>query len=422
MNITLPPHAMCGTLDDVVASKSLAHRALICAAFADKTTKIECNSASADIIATVGVLRSMGASIDIDGNIYTVTPISRIPQTEIEIDFGESGSTMRFILPILGALGVKAKMITHGRLTSRPLSPLYEELLSHGMKLSEQGKCPLYCDGKLCGKNYAIDGGVSSQFVSGLLFALAVSDGGSVAVKGKLESASYIDLTTDMLKKFGADISCTENIYTVGGKKLVSPEYIRIEGDWSNAAFWLAAGALSERGVTVSPLEAKSIQGDRAIADILFRFGADVTYNEKYVAVKRRRLEGITVDAANIPDLVPVISIVAAASRGTTTIQNIARLRFKESDRVATVCEMLENLGIETEADENTLIVHGGKIQGGTVNSHNDHRIAMSAAVASCVSADKITILGAEAVAKSYPDFFEKAQTLGAQPCRQENT
>ncbi len=413
MNTIILPHSLCGTINNVIASKSLAHRALICAALADKPTIIECNSASADITATVGVLRGMGASIQIDGSIYTVTPIMAPPKNEIELDFGESGSTLRFILPILGALGIKAKLIMHGRLPHRPLSPLYEELTAHGMVLSEQGKSPLYCGGRLDGKSYSIDGGVSSQFISGLIFASTVLGGAEVKVIGKSESASYVDLTVDMLRKFGVDISVDNGIYKIGAKKPTSPGFIRIEGDWSNAAFWLAAGALSENGVTVEPLERESIQGDRAITDILCRFGAAVSRGEKSVTVKRRELNAITVDAADIPDLVPIISVVAATARGTTVIKNTARLRLKESDRVAAVCEMLTHLGATATADENTITIHGGGLSGGVVDSYGDHRIAMSAAVASCVSNGEITILGAEAVAKSYPDFFEKAQTLG---------
>ncbi len=414
MDVILSPCALSGTIDDIIASKSLAHRAFICAAFADKPTRIECNSSSEDIVATTGVLRSMGAQIIKDGDIYTVTPIKTLTEDEIEVDFGESGSTMRFILPILCALGIKAKMITHARLTTRPLSPLYEELISHGAKLSEQGKCPLYCSGKLSGNEYTINGGVSSQFVSGLMFALAVSGGGNIRIEGKLESASYVSLTVDMLKKFGVEVTKKDGCFTVKSQKIISPSYIRIEGDWSNAAFFLAAGALSEKGITVRPLCKDSIQGDRAIADILSKFGAEVSFDENAVSVKRKKLSALEIDAADIPDLVPIISVVAAASEGTTMIKNISRLRFKESDRVETVCNMLENLGIHTQADENTMTIYGSKLHGGVVDSHNDHRIAMSAAIASCISDGPVTVKDAGAVKKSYPDFFEKIVVLGA--------
>lgn len=420
MDVTLSPRTLSGSIDNVIASKSFAHRAFICAALADRPTKIECNSSSNDIVATVGVLRSMGADIGIDGNIYTITPIKNIPKDEIQVDFGESGSTMRFILPILGALGIKAKMITHARLTSRPLSPLYEQLVSHGMSLSEQGKCPLYCGGKLEGSNYIISGGVSSQFISGLIFALSVSGGGTVNVEGKLESSSYVDLTNDMLKKFGIEVTRQNNIFTVKSGKITSPGYIRVEGDWSNAAFWLAAGALSENGVKVSPLNLHSIQGDKAIMDILSSFGAVVSADQETISVKKNTLKGTVIDAANIPDLVPILSVVAAACEGKTRIDNIARLRFKESDRVAAVCEMLGNLGIKTLSDENTLTIYPGKIRSAVISSYNDHRIAMSAAIASTLSDGDITITDAGAVSKSYPDFFEQILTLGADVRKKE--
>lgn len=416
MDIILKPRSLCGEINDIIASKSLAHRAFICAALADGVTEIECNSSSKDIEATAGVIASLGARVEKNGNFYKITPIKAIPNNKVRLDFGESGSTMRFILPILGALGVEAEMITHGRLTTRPLSPLYEELVRGGMTLSEQGICPLYCKGRLAITEYTIDGGVSSQFISGLIFALSIMGGGSVEVTGKLESASYIDLTLGMLKKFGIEVVKNQNRFTVLQGKITSPGKIRIEGDWSNAAFWLAAGALSERGVTVSPVELNSYQGDRAIVDILKKFGADVNAFENKITVKKKELVACTVDAADIPDLVPIISVVAAASRGSTVIENTARLRFKESDRVAAICEMLEALGIKTEAYENRMVIHGGKLTGGKVNSYNDHRMVMSASVASSVCDGDITVTEAEAVNKSYPDFFDVMSKLGGKP------
>lgn len=413
MDIILKPSPLSGEINDIIASKSLAHRAFICAAFADGIIEIECNSSSNDIVATAGVITSLGAQVHKSGNIYTVIPIKCIPERRIRLDFGESGSTMRFILPILGALGVKAEMITHGRLTSRPLSPLYEQLISGGMTLSAQGICPMYCDGKLGLTEYTIDGGVSSQFISGLLFALSVMGGGKVTVTGKLESASYVELTINMLERFGIEVIKERNAFTVLPGKIKSPGRIRIEGDWSNAAFWLAAGAFSEKGVTVCPMYSESSQGDRAIADILKKFGADVNICGERITVKKKNLTACTVDASDIPDLVPIISVVAAASCGSTVIENTARLRFKESDRVMAVCQMLEAFGIKTEAYENRMVIHGGKLYGGRVNSYNDHRIVMSAAIASSVSAGEITIVNADAVSKSYPDFFEVMTDIG---------
>lgn len=421
MDITLSPKMLCGSINDIIASKSIAHRALICAALADKTTTIICNSSSDDIKATVGVLSAMGADIKICRNTYTVVPIKKIPENEIEVDFIESGSTMRFILPILGALGIKAKILTRNRLTVRPLSPLYEVLVQHGMKLSEQGKCPLYCEGKLYGNDYEIDGSVSSQFISGLIFALAINGGGKIKVTTKLESASYVDLTIDMLEKFGIKVTKDDNSFTVQKGKITSPQNISIEGDWSNAAFWLTAGSLSEKGIGVKSLKSQSIQGDSAIIDILKGFGADLSIQDDCIYAKKADLKASVIDACNIPDLVPIISIIASACDGKTVINNISRLRFKESDRVSAICEMLKNLGIETRADSNTLEIRGGTITGGVIDSQNDHRIVMSAAIASCISTKDITILNAGAVNKSYPEFFEKIQQLGAFVYQKEN-
>ena len=267
------------------------------------------------------------------------------------------------------------------------------------------------CGGRLTGNSFCITGSVSSQFISGLMLALGVMGGGSVTVEGKLESASYIDLTSDMMRVFGMTVTKSENTFTVSGK-FTSPHTVRVEGDWSNAAFWLCMGALSKEGVTVSPLNVKSIQGDRKILDILEKFGAEVTRSGDRVTVKYKRLTACEIDASDIPDLVPTVSVVASCAEGKTVINSIARLRFKESDRVSTVCEMLENVGIKTASDQNTLTVYGGKIKGGCINSHNDHRIAMSAAVAACKAQGDIVIQDAGAVSKSYPDFFERLEEI----------
>jgi 3-phosphoshikimate 1-carboxyvinyltransferase len=239
---------------------------------------------------------------------------------------------------------------------------------------------------------FSVDAGISSQFISGLLFALPLLDGDSeLRLTGKAESVPYIDLTVDMLNKFGIDVAFDGEAFYIPGKQHYrSPEKIQIEGDWSNAAFWLAAG------IEVTGLDYNSKQGDRAIAEILEDFRSSI-------------------DVSDIPDLVPILSVVAASRKGTTTIRNAGRLRIKESDRLAAVTELLTTLGADVTEMEDSLVIRGGKpLKGGTVSSHNDHRIAMSAAIAAAtLCTESVVITGAEAVEKSYPHFFEDLRALG---------
>lgn len=404
-----------------ISSKSEAHRALICAALSDGPTRVICNDTNKDIDATVNCLNSLGAEISrkesADGeNYFDVKPISDTPEYAC-LDCGESGSTLRFLLPVVSALGIECDIYMHGRLPERPLSPMYELLSNNGVTLSPQGSNPLHVKGRLCSGNYEIAGNVSSQFISGLLFALPLTDGDStLTMTGKLESTPYITMTERTLGLFSADLRNDGNVFYISNKnhgtcersdRFTTPQSIHIGGDWSNAAFFLCAGAISKQGVTVSGLDINSAQGDREILNILKRMGASVSHSGDSITVKKADLFGIEIDASQIPDLVPVISVVASVAMGTTKIYNASRLRLKESDRLDSVCRMLTNLGAEIKETEDGLFIHGkNNLAGGTVNSCNDHRIAMSAAVASLVCKDPVTVEGIEAINKSYPAFL----------------
>ena len=378
MNITITPGYLHGDVT-IIPSKSQAHRLLICAAFADKPTHIACNATSQDIEATVDCLRALGADITATDSGYCVIPAKHIPATA-QLDCRESGSTLRFMLPIVGALGVDATFTMAGRLPQRPLSPLWEELERMGCTLTRPSQNTLRCQGKLRSGAYAIDGGVSSQFITGLLFAHSLMEGCTLLVTGKLESKPYIDMTRSALNLFSAEHA---------------PEHITVEGDWSNGAFWLAANALGSQ-IAVQGLNPDSLQGDRAIADIL----------------KQLECGAPTISVVDIPDLVPILSVVAAAKHGAV-FTDIQRLRLKESDRVASVIALLKNLGGNACATEDTLCIHPATLIGGTVDSCNDHRIAMAAAVAATVCAEKVTIIDAEAINKSYPTFWAEYSRLG---------
>ena len=423
MDITLTPSCPTGRIK-AISSKSAAHRILICAAFADKDTVVRCDNTNKDIEATANCLCALGAQIRYQKPYFHVTPI-RTPVSGATLPCNESGSTLRFLLPIIPALGVDARFSMAGRLPERPLSPLYEELVSHGAQLGKQGTNPLTSSGKLSGDVYTIRGDVSSQFISGLLFALTFSgNGGQLIIEGKTESAPYIDMTVDALSLFGAAPTKTANGYIISKNvSLRSPLTLDVEGDWSGAAFPLCMGAIGNGEVTVYGLKNDSHQGDRAIVDILRRFGADVSESEGEFTVKGGKpLHGITVDATQIPDMVPALATVACVAEGVTTIYGASRLRLKESDRLMTVRSMLTALGADVRETDDGLIINGvPRLSGGTTDSFNDHRIAMSAAVASAASNGNITVLGAQCASKSYPDFWwDIGQYLGVKNCEKQ--
>ena len=391
MDIRIFPGKLQGNIA-AIPSKSQAHRLLICAAFADRETTLICPDTNRDIEATADCLRSLGARILRTERGYLIRPASNIPQKAI-LNCEESGSTLRFLLPIAAALGVDATFQMAGRLPYRPLSPLWEEIERMGCQLSRPTETTIRCCGKLRPGEYKIDGGVSSQFITGLLFACALLDGEShITITGILESKPYVDMTLDALKLFGRNIPD----FSVTPGAFVSPGEIAVEGDWSNAAFFLAAKAMGSE-ISVENLNYSSRQGDMACARLL----ADLE-------------DKITVSCGDIPDLVPILSVVAAAKRGAT-FENIRRLRLKESDRVASVIAMLSAFGCQATATEDTLTVLPCSFLGGTVDACGDHRIAMAAAIAATVAQSPVTILGAQCVSKSYPAFWEEFKRLGGQ-------
>ncbi len=411
MNLTLYPRPIGGEIR-AIASKSQAHRLLICAAFADKPTKIVCSELSQDIEATAHCLRALGAHIDYCADTFMVYPLD-FPNADAVLDCGESGSTLRFLLPVVAALGVSADFIMHGRLPDRPLSPLWELLEKNGIIFSRPNANTLRMEGKLRAGHYAIAGNVSSQFISGLLFALPLTGRESdIMLTSKLESAPYLDMTISALKHFGVKAERTaQGFYLAGEQRYRSCEKISVEGDWSNAAFWLCSGAICAP-ITVTALETTSAQGDRKILEILERFGAKVEYLPQGIRVSPQELHGIEIDASDVPDLVPPIALVASCAKGKTRIYGAQRLRIKESDRLQSVSEALNRLGGHVEVTPDGLLIEGSALSGGHVDSENDHRIAMMSAIASTVCRGNVVLDGAEAVRKSYPRFWEDFRNL----------
>lgn len=391
MDITITPGKLSGRVT-AIPSKSQAHRLLICAAFADKSTELICPDTNRDIEATVDCLNALGAHIRRTDDGYIIHPIAKVP-TEATLNCCESGSTLRFMLPIVGALGVDAIFQMAGRLPHRPLSPLWEEMERMGCTLTRPTADTIRCTGKLKSGDYTIDGGVSSQFITGLLFAASLLDGVStIHITGNLESKPYIEMTIQAMKHFGV---ITDDFQIKGGKEYHSSGKLTVEGDWSNGAFWLAAKALGNN-LEVSNLDPDSPQGDRVVVEILKQLDEGTP----------------TVSAKDIPDLVPILSVVAAAKHGAV-FTDIQRLRLKESDRVVSTIAMLEALGGKAESTEDSLIVYPAAFTGGTVDACNDHRIAMAASIAATCCTEPVTILGAECVKKSYPKFWEQYARLG---------
>ena len=395
----ISPRKLRGTVA-AIPSKSEAHRALICAALSDAPTSIVMGPGSEDIDATIRCLTAFGAKIERVPSGLRVEPIRETPPV-CEADCGESGSTLRFLLPVAGSLGIDARFHMHGRLPDRPIAPLDEALMHGGCVLDRPDREVLRVVGKLRPRSYLLPGDISSQYISGLLFALPLLEGEShLIIRGRRESASYIGMTLRALGLFGIAPEETESGYTIpAGSRYVTPGEIDIGGDWSNAAFWLCANALRGCDVTVTGLDADSAQGDRRIAEEL----RGLAHSESY-----------TLDAADIPDLVPVFAATACARGQVLRVVNASRLRIKESNRIFTVCRALNALGGEALETEDGLIIEGGRtLRGGAVDSCGDHRIAMMAAIASCACEDEVIIHGAESVNKSYPGFWRDFAHLG---------
>ncbi len=395
MNAIITPAKLAGAVR-VPASKSAAHRALICAALADRPTAIRVGALNRDIEATLACLAALGAKVGRDSDAIGITPIRDVP-TDALLDCGESGSTLRFLLPVVCALGASAGVVGRGRLPQRPNAALTDALRTHGAAI-DSDRLPMRLSGPITGGLWMLPGNVSSQFVTGLLLALPLlREDSEIALTTKLESAAYVAMTLQALADFGIRVEPTATGWRVpGGQAYRSPGALEVEGDWSAAAFWHAANTLGA-DVRVEGLNADSVQGDRAVTELLGK---------------------AKIDASGIPDLVPALAVAAASLPQTTVITGAARLRLKESDRLATTAAMLEALGHSCEITPDGLIVRGGAPTPcaepvRTVDGANDHRIVMAAAVAAAFADRPVRVTGAEAVDKSYPDFFRDYTMLG---------
>ena len=408
MKVTLSPSVLRGEAD-AVPSKSHAHRLLIAAALSDAPCKVVCPAVSRDIEATANCLAALGAKVSRTEDGYEVTPVAQ-PEERAVLDCGESGSTLRFLLPVACALGTKATFTGKGRLPHRPIAALADALRKGGAEIGSDA-LPLITGGHLTAENFSVQASVSSQYVSGMLFALACTGRRcTLRLIGKPVSEGYTEMTVNALAAFNKHICFADGEYTVPAGRLHSPGTVRAEGDWSSAAFLLAAGALTG-DVTVKGLDPSSAQRDRAIADILTRMGARVTLSDGVCRAEKGELRGVSADVEDTPDLAPVLSVLMAQAKGKSVMRGVSRLKDKESDRLAAIIRALDAMGVRSQTDGATLIVFGGGINPFAANGEHDHRMVMSAAVAGLVSGGSVT--DAEAVDKSYPSFFEDIRRLG---------
>lgn len=419
MIVQFSPSQLSGTIA-AVPSKSASHRALICAALAEGRSVIKNLIFSEDILATVDCLQELGAQITCEGSTAAVTGIT--PQSQngrnVTLKCRESGSTLRFLIPVAAALGCTATYLGTGKLPTRPVTPYLEAFQEKGVAFSHTGSMPFTTSGSLQAGRFSLPGNVSSQFISGLLFALPLLQEDSVIeIAGSFESRPYVLMTLQMLQQFGISASLSGNVITIKGNQRYIPCELHVEGDFSQAAFFLAAGTLNG-AVTVTGLDSHhSLQGDKAIIDLLQQCGANVKVEPDQVTVSPPAfgtLRSFSADARDIPDLVPVLAVLAGQCDGETVIHHAERLKIKESDRLQTTSELLTSLGGRVTIAEDGLRITGGSpYLSAVLQSYNDHRIAMSAAIAASVAAGPVTLTSAEAVKKSYPGFYCDYQFLG---------
>lgn len=377
---------------DAIPSKSYAHRISICNFLSGKDPVAFCGGFS---------------SKDIE---VTKDCLLQLKDGKTVLDCGESGSTLRFLIPLCAVLGGKYVLIGHGRLMERPNEQLFSVIKAHGVNASQNGKVEL--DGKLCSGDFYIRGDVSSQYISGLLMALPMLEGDSrIILTTPLVSRPYVDITIEVLNGYGIQIQSEKDSFFIKGGQKYSGDLLP-EGDWSNMAFFLVMGAVAGK-ICVSGLNINSVQGDKKILDILRLAKANLTMNKDEITVEKSELNAFSFSAQDCPDLVPIASVLAGFCKGVSEIRDVERLKIKESDRIESTLKMLKAFNIKAESDGHSIKVYGGQVKAGEVDSFNDHRIVMSASVLGLGAKGNSKILNAQAVEKSYPSFFKDVQSVG---------
>jgi len=404
------------------SSKAYTHRMLIAALLSNGTSKISNPLVSDDTKATLRAVEAFGAEIELQDNCWRVKGVESLRAPKSPIDCGESGATFRFMIP-LAALASDSSIFTFGpSLERRPVAPLLQSLKQLGTESNLQPReGSLFVrirGGGIRGGKTSIRGDISSQFVSGLLFACPkAKEDTEISVTTPLESRSYVQMTMEVLTEHGIKMSASSDFarLRIPSNQDYNPCNHGVPGDFSSAAFLLAAAAVTSSRVKVKNLDHHTIQGDRAILDILKEMGSKVKAGDGFIEVDGRPLDAVDVDARNIPDLVPVCAVLACYSKGTSKIYNAKRLRYKESDRLGSVHAELKKMGAEIKLHENGLTISGLRaMHGATIDPHSDHRIAMACAVAALGAVGETKIQNSECINKSYPRFFNDLRSLGA--------
>ena len=402
MDIKIYPSKLIGTLY-APSSKAYSQRMIIAAALAEGVSEISNLTVSKDISVSAAAMEALGATVIADEGTFTISGIKK-PPAKADIDCCESGATLRFVIPVAAALGTEALFKGQGKLPQRPITPYIRELSAKGITFEPQGGLPLHMSGRLRAGEYKMEGDISSQFITGLLYALPLCEGdSSIKLTSVLQSKPYVDMTITALKRFGVEVNETEEnglpVYNVKGGQKYTHCNISVEGDYSQAAFFYVANALGSE-IEIKNLDENTAQGDKAIVDIINGCG--------------KELLPFTADVGDIPDLVPILTVLGCLTKGTSRIINAARLKIKESDRLVDVARALNSIGGKVTAGDDFLEIQPvEKFTGGEVDACNDHRIVMSAAIAALSSDSPVIIKGAEAVNKSYPRFFEDYKALG---------
>ncbi len=414
MTRTIQSAALSGTVT-IPPSKSLSHRAVLAAALAEGESVIENLVFSEDIEATCAAISGLGIQVSRGKDSLKILGRGKLQTPSSPLQCRESGSTLRFLIPFAGLVEGPVVFTGEGKLVTRPLDPYFELFNQQGIRYHYDGRLPLLVEGQLKPDTYRMPGNISSQFVTGLMYALPLLKGDSeIILTSPLESRDYVELTIQVLERFGVSIeTITAEHYRIPGNQHYRPARYRVEGDYSQSAFWIAAGLMGE-GLKLADLSADTRQGDKRILEIAQAMGADLRWDSGLLKVPATRTHGTIIDASQCPDLVPIAATLAAVSTGETRIINAGRVRIKESDRLKAICTELNKLGARIQEEPEGLVIQGvERLTGGVVEGWNDHRIVMSLAVAATKCDGPVSIEGSEAVRKSYPHFFEDFKALG---------
>lgn len=395
-------------------SKSVAHRALICAALSGGKCRISPIDNSSDMQATIRFIKALGREVIYNPLEKLVEIGPGISRDNVEINCGESGSTLRFIIPVCAALGLNAFFTGEGRLPERPIG-IYTDILRG---VSVKGRClPYSISGRLKSGDFSLPGNISSQFITGLLLALPLLQGDSrILLTSKLESESYVNISLSVLKDFGIEARREDYGYFVPGGQSYKPMDYRVEGDWSHAAFFLSIAAFAKKPIRLMNLRQDSLQGDKRCAQLFSEMGLKISFTQGALVAEapENGIRAIAVNAEDIPDMVPALAVTMALARGKSEITGAARLRIKESDRLSAMAQAINTLGGNVKELADSLIIDGVQaLKGGIVQGCNDHRIVMSLAAAAAVSKEPVSVTDPHSIEKSYPDFYKDYVNLG---------